>query len=136
MRKEELLRLKALLLALIMCLTLCGCGNSESNEKESDSNKGNPEEQIDNTMYLIVFAEGKAYIYEDTESASATIREGGYAKIYDDGDYLYFLQTPTIILRGKENAVNFASSAVGDDNIIFLSWSETQEGQLILKPNN
>ena len=135
MRKEELLRLKALLLALIICISLPACGNSEENKQEN-KNTDRQEEQVDDTMYLIVFVEGKAYIYEDTESASATIREGGYAKIYDDGDYLYFLQTPTIILKGKENATKFAASTVGEENIIFLQWSKEKEGQLILKPNN
>ena len=135
MRKEELLRLKALLLALIMCISLPACGNSEENKQEN-KNTDRQEEQVDDTMYLIVFVEGKAYIYEDTESASATIREGGYAKIYDDGDYLYFLQTPTIILKGKENATKFAASTVGEENIIFLQWSKEKEGQLILTPNN
>lgn len=135
MRKEELLRLKALLLALIMCISLPACGNSEENNQENQ-NTDRQEEQVDDTMYLIVFVEGKAYIYEDTESASATIREGGYAKIYDDGEYLYFLQTPTIILKGKENATKFAASTVGEENIIFLQWSKEKEGQLILKPNN
>ena len=135
MRKEELLRLKALLLALIMCISLPACGKSEENKQEN-KNTDRQEEQVDDTMYLIVFVEGKAYIYEDTESASATIREGGYAKIYDDGDYLYFLQTPTIILKGKENATKFAASTVGEENIIFLQWSKEKEGQLILTPNN
>lgn len=135
MRKEELLRLKALLLALIMCISLPACGNSEENNQEN-KNTDRQEEQVDDTMYLIVFVEGKAYIYEDTESASATIREGGYAKIYDDGEYLYFLQTPTIILKGKENATKFAESTVGEENIIFLQWSKEKEGQLILTPNN
>lgn len=135
MRKEELLRLKALLLALIMCISLPACGNSEENNQEN-KNTDRQEEQVDDTMYLIVFVEGKAYIYEDTESASATIREGGYAKIYDDGEYLYFLQTPTIILKGKENATKFAASTVGEENIIFLQWSKEKEGQLILTPNN
>ena len=96
-----MLRLKTLLLALIMCISLPACGNSEENKQEN-KNTDRQEEQVDDTMYLIVFVEGKAYIYEDTESASATIREGGYAKIYDDGEYLYFLQTPTIILKGKK----------------------------------
>ena len=136
MKKEELLRLKAGLLALIMCLTLSGCGGTDEQNKDNNQENNRQEEQVDETMYLIVFVEGKAYIYEDTVSASTTIREGGYAKIYDDGDYLYFLQTPTIILRGKENAVNFASSTVGEENIIFLQWSKEKEGQLILKPNN
>ena len=135
MRKEELIRLKALLLALIMCISLPACGNSEENKQEN-KNTDRQEEQVDDTMYLIVFVEGKAYIYEDTESASATIREGGYAKIYDDGEYLYFLQTPTIILKGKENATKFAASTVGEENIIFLQWSKEKEGQLILTPNN
>lgn len=135
MRKEELLRLKALLLALIMCISLSACSNSEENNQENQ-NTDRQEEQVDDTMYLIVFVEGKAYIYEDTESASATIREGGYAKIYDDGEYLYFLQTPTIILKGKENATKFATSTVGEENIIFLQWSKEKEGQLILTPNN
>ena len=135
MRKEELLRLKALLLALIMCISLPACGNSEENKQEN-KNTDRQEEQVDDTMYLIVFVEGKAYIYEDTESASATIREGGYAKIYDDGEYLYFLQTPTIILKGKENATKFAALTVGEENIIFLQWSKEKEGQLILTPNN
>ena len=135
MRKEELLRLKALLLALIMCISLSACSNSEENNQENQ-NTDRQEEQVDNTMYLIVFVEGKAYIYEDTVSASATIREGGYAKIYDDGEYLYFLQTPSLILYVKENATKFATSTVGEDNLVFMSWSETQEGRLILKPNN
>lgn len=135
MRKEELLRLKALLLALIMCISLPACGNSEENKQEN-KNTDRQEEQVDDTMYLVVFVEGKAYIYEDTESASATIREGGYAKIYDDGEYLYFLQTPTIILKGKENATKFAALTVGEENIIFLQWSKEKEGQLILTPNN
>lgn len=135
MTKEQLIRLKALLLALIMCISLSACGNSEENKQEN-KNTDRQEEQVDNTMYLIVFVEGKAYIYEDTVSASATIREGGYAKIYDDGDYLYFLQTPTIILKGKENARKFAASTVGEENIIFLQWSKEKEGQLILTPNN
>ena len=135
MTKEQLIRLKALLLALIMCISLPACGNSEENKQEN-KNTDRQEEQVDDTMYLIVFVEGKAYIYEDTESASATIREGGYAKIYDDGEYLYFLQTPTIILKGKENATKFAASTVGEENVIFLQWSKEKEGQLTLTPNN
>lgn len=135
MTKEQLIRLKALLLALIMSMSLSGCGESED-KRDNTSEQTNQGEQVDNTMYLIVFVEGKAYIYEDTVSASATIREGGYAKIYDDGEYLYFLQTPTIILKGKENATKFATSTVGEENIIFLQWSKEKEGQLILTPNN
>lgn len=135
MTKEQLIRLKALLLALIMSMSLSGCGESED-KRDNTSEQTNQGEQIDERMFLVAFIEGKAIIYEDTVSASATIREGGYAKIYDDGEYLYFLQTPTIILKGKENATKFAASTVGEENIIFLQWSKEKEGQLILTPNN
>ena len=135
MTKEQLLRLKALLLALLMSMSLSGCGESED-RRENTSEQTNQGDQIDERMFLVAFIEGKAIIYEDTVSASTSIREGWYAKIYDEGDYLYLLQTPTIILRGKENAISFATSVVGEDNLVFMSWSESQVGRLILKPNN
>lgn len=136
MTKENLLRLKAGFLALIMCLSLSACGNSEDNTQEANKNDNGMEEQVDDTMYLIAFVEGKAYIYEDTVAASTTIRDGGYAKIYDEGNYMYFLQMPTLILRGKDNAIKFAASVVGEENITFISWSDTKESELILTPNN
>lgn len=136
MTKEYLLRLKASILALIMCLSLNACSSTENNTQEENSNDNKQEEQVDDTMHLIAFVEGKAYIYEDSVAASTTIRDGGYAKIYEEGNYMYFLQMPTLILRGKDNAIKFASSVVGEENITFISWSDVKESELILTPNN
>ena len=135
MTKENLIRLKAGLLAVIMCLSLTACSN-DKNTKENNKNESSQGEQVDERMFIVAFIEGKAVIYEDTVAASATIREGGYAKIYEDGKYLYYLQIPTLILQGKDNAINFATSMVGEENLVFISWSEEKEGQLVLKPNN
>lgn len=64
--KDELKRLKAGILALIMCLTLSGCAGSEDKKEESSSSE--------NYEYAIVtFVGDKAVIY-DTTGSSALIR--------------------------------------------------------------
>lgn len=129
--KDELKRLKAGLLALIMCFSLSSCASSEEEIKDD---KDTMVETTDTKNYLIAFIEGKAVIYE--ENSFTYSNTDGYAAIYEDVLSIRFLQTPCVVLTGKENCINFASSIVGKENIIFMDFSESRNQELILTPNN
>lgn len=130
MKSEELKQLKAWILVGTLCFTLGACS-----EKKKEEVQESCEEVVtqykDGNSYLIVFIEGKAFIYE--ESASYSTKEG-YASIYQDHAFMKFIQSPFIILTGKDNCIKFASEVVGEENIIFMNFDNGYD--LILKPNN
>ena len=117
MKSEELKQLKAWILVGTLCFTLGACS-----EKKKEEVQETCEEVVtqykDSNSYLIVFIEGKAFIYE--ESASYSTKEG-YASIYQDHAFM-------------NNCIKFASEVVGEENIIFLNFDNGYD--LILKPNN
>jgi hypothetical protein len=39
-------------------------------------------------------------------------------------------------MPGMDNAIEFATSIVGEDNIIFMDWNKEKKRDLIMKPNN
>ena len=129
--KNELKRLKAGVLALIMCFSLSGCASSE---EDINYDKDTIVETTDTKNYLIVFIEGKAVIYEEYTFTYSNV--DGYAVIYEDVLSIRFLQTPCVVLTGKENCIKFASSIVGEENIIFMDFTESKNQELILTPNN
>lgn len=125
--KDELKRLKAGILALIMCLTLSGCASSEEKKEESSSSE--------NYEYAIVtFVGDKAVIY-DTTGSSAQIKESGVIKINENNTSFYLL-APSIAIPGMDNAIEYASSVVGEENVIIMDWNFDNGKEIILRPNN
>lgn len=133
MKSEELKQLKAWILVGTLCFTLGACS-----EKKKEEVQETCEEVVtqykDTNKYLIAFIEGKAIIYENA-NFNYTVSEG-YPSIYEDVISIKFIQVPCITLTGKENCIKFASEVVGEENIIFMSFTEGWNQELILTPNN
>lgn len=130
--KEQLTKLKACILVTIMCLNLTSCSETEQDKTKQTDNNINYQ-KYDSQNYLISFIEGKAIIYESDFSYSTS---SGYASIYEDYISIRYIQTPCVVLTGKENCIKFASSIVGEENIIFMDITNEKNQELILKPNN
>lgn len=130
--KNDLVRLKAGLLAVAMCFSLSSCAGSD--EKVNNDKETMLEQTVDTKSYLITFIEGKAVIYEGEGFTYSKV--DGYAAIYEDITSMKFLQTPCIVLTGKENCINFASSVVGEENIVFMNITDGKNLELVLSPNN
>ena len=80
----------------------------------------------------VYFIENKAVIYHSSEFAYS--ETDGYAIISKGYASMRFIQTPCVVLTGKDNCINFASEIVGEDNVIFMNFEN--EYDLVLKPNN
>ncbi len=130
MKKEELKRLKAGLLTCLLLLSMNACSNSEDKKEEIQNEIITQPLDINN--YLIVFLEDKAVIYNS--SAIAYSSREGYAIINKSYASMKFLQTPCVVLTGKDNCIKFASEIVGEENVIFMEFEN--EYDLVLKPNN
>lgn len=131
--KNDLIRLKAGVLAFAMCFSLSGCASSEEEVKSETS--GEVLEQVHDTKsYLVVFIDDTAVIYEDTKFVSSS--SGGYASIYEDGASMNFIQTPCVVITGKENSIKFATGIVGSDNVVFVDFPDGKNMELSIKPNN
>ena len=135
MRKEELKRIKASLLVMIMCFGLCSCKSDEDVNAVEFKKTDVVIEQENHYDYLIVFIEGKAIIYN--EPVGGSIIRDGYVTIGKFRDSLTsIMQSPSVLIPGMDNAIEFASSVVGEDNIIFMEWNKEIKRDLIMKPNN
>ena len=136
MKKEELKKIKAGLLAGVMCINLCAC--QKSNEtKEDKENEKSIKTTIDEFKYNVVisFIEGKAIIY-DPMVISATINRNGYVQIGTPLDRnIYIIQSPCVVIPGIENAIVYASEIVGEENIKFVSFDK-KENKLTYQEKN
>ena len=130
MKKEELKRLKIGLLTCLLLLNMNACSKSEDKKEEIQNEIITQALDINN--YLIVFLEDKAVIYNSSAVASSA-REG-YAIINKSYACMKFIQTPCVVLTGKDNCIKFASEIVGEENVIFMEFEN--EYDLVLKPNN
>lgn len=131
--KNDLVRLKAGLLAFAMCFSLSGCASSEE-EVKGETESEALEQTQDTKSYLVVFIDDTAVIYEDTKFTSSS--SGGYAGIYENGATMNFIQTPCVVITGKENSIKFATGIVGNDNVIFMDFPDGKNLELSIKPNN
>ena len=130
MKKEELKRLKAGLLTCLLLLSMNACSKSED-KKEKIQNEIITQ-SLDVKNYLIAFIENKAIIY-DSSAIAYSAREG-YTFINESYASMIFIQTPCVVLTGKDNCIKFASEIVGEENVIFMEFEN--EYDLVLKPNN
>lgn len=111
MKKEELKRLKAGLLAASLCFTLSSCKKNE--EKTEETNPA-----------VVFFVEGKALIYE---SGYQVYIGGDYSSI---GDSIYSVVDTTMFsvgveaikVKSIEDAYELADAIVGEENIIYIDY--------------
>lgn len=113
MKKEKLIRLKALLLAITMCLTFNGCAkkNQESETKEDA---------------IVIFIEGKALIYsgEYNSSVHDVYTAIWKNKLNADAITLISSGTDAIEVKSMEDAVELATAIVGEENIIYIDYKD------------
>jgi len=122
MKKEELKRLKAGLLALSLCLGLSSC--KKDNDKEEKTNEA-----------AVFFVQGKALIYEEGysigigeeySSIGDSILKGVDTTIFSSG-------VEAIKVQSKEDAIELATAIVGSDNIIYISYKDEDMGLTYVK---
>lgn len=130
MKKEELKRLKIGLLTCLLLLSMNACSKSEDKKEEIQNEIIT--QPLDVKNYLIAFIENKAIIY-DSSAIAYSAREG-YAFINESYASMIFIQTPCVVLTGKDNCIKFASEIVGEENVTFMEFEN--EYDLVLKPNN
>lgn len=113
MKKENLKRLKALLLAITMCLTLSAC--SKKNEGKTTDNEA-----------IVIFLQGKALIYSgeyDMVLEEEYVGIGGTALKYDEITR-FTPGTDAVQVKSKEDAVELATAIVGEENIIYIDYKD------------
>lgn len=114
MKKEKLKRLKALLLAGVLCVSLTGC----SKEKESKV-EHNPQDSI------VLFIQGKALIYsgelENYVSGDGYSRIGGNALVGTEITR-FSSGVQAVDVKSREDAIELATIIVGEENIIILDY--------------
>lgn len=117
MTKEKLKRLKALLLAGVLCLSLSGC----SKEKEEKVEQHNPQDSI------VLFIQGKALIYsgelENYVSGDGYSRIGGNVLVGTEITR-FSSGVQAVDVNSREDAIELATLIVGEDNIIILDYVE------------
>lgn len=116
MKKEQLKRLKALLLAGVLCFTLSGCSKEKEEKVEQD-----PQDSI------VLFIQGKALIYSG--ELKNFVSGDGYSRI--GGNSLVGTETTrfsggveAVDVRSREDAIELATLIVGEENIIILDYVE------------
>ena len=117
MKKEELKRLKAALLAGVLCLTMGSCKREEDGEtKKSTESKS----------AAVFFVQGKALIYE--EDYLITIEDDCYSigdEIIIDNKLTLFSQgVEGIKVQSIEDAIELATAIVGEENIIYIDYND------------
>ena len=110
--KNELKRLKAGVLALIMCCSLSGCAGNK--EEKTNNNDG----------AIVVFIEGKALVYSG--EYNKTIIEdyssiGGNSFKYSEVTR-FSAGTDVVEVQSREDAIELATAVVGLDNIIYVDY--------------
>ena len=113
--KQELIRLKAGLLAVILCLTLTAC-NDKKEETVEESEQA-----------LVVFIDGKALIYSGEYKVSVSEAYSGIG-----GNSFKYTEvtrfspgTDAVKVQSREDAIELATAVVGEENIIYIDY----EGQ-------
>lgn len=123
MTKENLKRLKALLLAGVLCLSLSGC-NKEKEEKVETKEQDS----------IVLFVQGKALIYsgdlENYVSGDGYSRIGGNALVGTEITR-FSGGVEAVDVKSREDAIELATLIVGEENIIILDY---QEDDMILTP--
>ena len=111
MKKEKLLRLRAGLLALILCLTLTACSKKEEQVEESG-------------QALVVFVDGKALIYSG--EYKVTVSEdysgiGGNSFKYTEITR-FSTGVEAVKVQSREDAIELATAVVGEENIVYIDY--------------
>ena len=112
MKKENLKRLKALLLAITMCLSLTACNKDK--------------EKISSREAIVIFIQGKALIYSGDYNmvlGEAYVGIGGTAIKYDEITR-FTPGTDAVRVKSKEDAVELATAIVGEENIIYIDYKD------------
>ena len=116
MTKEKLKRLKALLLAGVLCLSLSGCC-----EKKDEETKPDPQNSI------VLFIQDKALIYsgdlENFVTGDGYSRIGGNA-IVGTEITRFSGGVQAVDVKSREDAIELATLIVGEENIIILDYVE------------
>lgn len=116
MTKEKLKRLKALLLAGVLCLSLSGCS-----EKKDEETKPDPQNSI------VLFIQDKALIYsgdlENFVTGDGYSRIGGNA-IVGTEITRFSGGVQAVDVKSREDAIELATLIVGEENIIILDYVE------------
>ena len=94
MKKEDLKRLKAGLLAGVLSLSLLSCKKESKKEVVFEQ-----ESEV-----AVIFIEGKALIY--------------------DGEYIFSSGVEAVLLKNKEDAFKLAEAIVGEENIIYMDYND------------
>jgi len=111
--KENLKRLKALLLAITMCLTLSAC--SKKNEVKTTDNET-----------IVIFLQGKALIYNGEYNIALGeeyVGIGGTALKYDEITR-FSSGADAVLVKSREDAIELASAIVGEENIIYIDYKD------------
>ena len=116
MKKENLKRLKALLLAGVLCFSLSGCGSKKEEKQEVKSQDS-----------IVLFIQDKALMYSgDLENY---VSGDGYSRI--GGNALVGTETTrfsggvqAVDVKSREDAIELATLIVGEENIIILDYVE------------
>ena len=112
MKKENLKRLKALLLAITMCLSLTACNKDK--------------EKISSREAIVIFIQGKALIYSGDYNmvlGEDYVGIGGTAIKYDEITR-FTPGTDAVRVESKEDAVELATAIVGEENIIYIDYKD------------
>lgn len=117
MRKETLKRLKASLLASMLCLTMGACKREEDGETK---------ENVKTKNAAVFFVQGKALIYE--EDYLITIEDDCYSIgdefIIENKLTLFSQGVEGIKVQSKEDAIELATAIVGEENIIYIDYND------------
>ena len=114
MKSFELKRLKAGLLAGVLCLSLGACSKDEEAEKEEVE------------IASVFFVQGKALIYSGEEPVlfeENYVGIGGTAIKYTSNTY-FSDGIEAIKVQSKEDAIELATAIVGEDNIIYIDYED------------
>lgn len=114
-------RLATLFLASTIMLSGCAKSNSEENEPISKNQ--------DEYKTYVLFVLDKAYIF----NGKAGLWSDNYWRYDDIG--LDSIGVPVLIFEDYQNAIDLATLTVGEGNLIYLEYNETQnlDYSLILK---
>ena len=126
MKKEQLKRIKALLLAGVMFISLTACGSKEKKE------------ETENQTAIVMFIEGKAIIY----SGDLQKYVGSEYSIIGGNSFRgtettrFSSGTPSVEVKSREDAIELATAIVGEENIVFLEYEGKDMQVVYTKKSN
>ena len=111
MKKENLKRLKALLLAITMCLSLTACNKDTEKSRKA----------------IVIFIQGKALICSGEYEMHLT--DTHVTIIKNSNEIVKFIleENGAVRLRNEEDAIELATTIVGKDNIICIDYKDDSE---------